>query len=41
MQFKTGNFSYFQTNYGFQQSGRIVNALYGPLIAYILGGILF
>lgn len=40
MQFKTGNFSYFQTNYGFQQSGRIVNALYGPGLAYFLGGLL-
>ncbi|MHC9537685.1 MFS transporter [Dellaglioa sp. BT-FLS60] len=37
MQFKTGNFSYFQSNYGFQQSGRIVNALYGPGVAYFLG----
>lgn len=40
MQFKTGNFSYFQSNYGFQQSGRIVNALYGPGFAYFLGGLL-
>ncbi|MDK1724742.1 MFS transporter [Dellaglioa algida] len=40
MQFKTGNFSYFQTNYGFQQGGRIVNALYGPGFAYVLGGLL-
>lgn len=40
MQFKTGNFSYFQTNYGFQQGGRIVNALYGPGFAYLLGGLL-
>ncbi|MHC9537688.1 MFS transporter [Dellaglioa sp. BT-FLS60] len=40
MQFKTGNFSYFQSNYGFQQSGRIVNALYGPGFAYLLGGLL-
>lgn len=37
MQFKTGNFSYFQTNYGFLQSGRIINALYGPGFAYLLG----
>lgn len=37
MQFKTGHFNYFQTNYGFQQTGRIVNALYGPGFAYGLG----
>lgn len=30
MQLKNGNFSYFLSLYGFQQSGRIVNALYGP-----------
>lgn len=40
MQYKTGNFSYFQMNYGFMQGGRIVNALYGPGFAYILGGLL-
>lgn len=40
MQFKTGNFNYFQTNYGFQQSGRIINAVYGPGFAYLLGGLL-
>lgn len=40
MQIKTGNFSYFQTNYGFNQSGRIFNALYGPLFAYINGFVL-
>ncbi|MGM0216653.1 hypothetical protein [Enterococcus sp. AZ109] len=34
MQIKHGNFEYFLTFYGFQQSGRIVNALYGPLWAY-------
>ncbi|WP_137597764.1 6-pyruvoyl-tetrahydropterin synthase-related protein [Paucilactobacillus kaifaensis] len=33
------NFSYFQTSYGFQQSGRIINGLYGPYFSY-LGGIL-
>ncbi|WP_252902465.1 hypothetical protein [Paucilactobacillus hokkaidonensis] len=33
------NFSYFQTNYGFQQSGRIINGLYGPYFSY-LGGLL-
>ncbi|MFD0897638.1 hypothetical protein [Loigolactobacillus binensis] len=34
------NFSYFQTNYGFQQSGRIINALYGPYFAYLSGVLL-
>lgn len=37
MQWKTGNFSYFQTNFGFQQSGRVINAVYGPLFAYLNG----
>ncbi len=37
MQIKNGNFEYFITLYGFQQSGRIVNALYGPLWAYLNG----
>lgn len=41
MQIKTGNFSYFQANYGFSQSGRIVNAMYGPIWGYVLGFILF
>lgn len=36
-QIKTGNFQYFITMYGFQSSGRIVNALYGPLVAYFHG----
>ena len=30
MQLKNGNLSYFLSLYGFQQSGRIVNALYDP-----------
>lgn len=34
------NFSYFQSNYSFQQSGRIINAVYGPLFAYLNGIIL-
>lgn len=34
------NFSTFQMNYGFEQSGRIVNALYGPLFSYAAGFIL-
>lgn len=37
MQIKTGIFSIFQTNFTFQQSGRIINAIYGPLFAYFNG----
>lgn len=37
MQIKHGNFQYFISMYGFQSSGRIVNALYGPFMAYIQG----
>ncbi|KRN29835.1 hypothetical protein [Liquorilactobacillus mali] len=37
MQIKNGNFQYFISTYGFQQSGRIVNALYGPIFAYLQG----
>lgn len=37
MQIKHGEFNYFATFYGFQQSGRIVNAFYGPLWAYFNG----
>ncbi|KRO09557.1 hypothetical protein IV59_GL000518 [Paucilactobacillus hokkaidonensis] len=36
-QIKTGNYSYFQTLYGFNGSARIVNALYGPYLAYLMG----
>ena len=36
-QIKTGNFSYFISLFGFQQSGRIVNAVYGPLFSYLQG----
>ncbi|MFD2728003.1 hypothetical protein [Enterococcus camelliae] len=39
MQIKHGNFQYFLSIYGFQASGRIVNALYGPLMAYIQGAL--
>lgn len=39
MQLKEGNFSPFISLYGYQQSGRIVNALYGPLFAYLQGGL--
>ena len=41
LQLKNGNFSYFLSLYGFQQSGRIVNALYGPFFAYLQGGLIF
>lgn len=37
MQIKHWNFSYFISIYGFQQSGRIVNAVYGPFFAYFQG----
>ncbi|CAO1610385.1 hypothetical protein [Brochothrix thermosphacta] len=37
MQIKTGNFQYFISMFGFQESGRIVNAFYGPLFAYLQG----
>ncbi|KAF1306013.1 hypothetical protein [Candidatus Enterococcus willemsii] len=37
MQIKEFNFQHFVSMYGFQQTGRIVNALYGPLFAYIQG----
>ena len=40
MQLKNGNLSYFLSLYGFQQSGRIVNVLYGPFFAYLQGGLI-
>ncbi|MGX7031752.1 hypothetical protein [Pediococcus argentinicus] len=39
-QIKYNKFSYFQSNFGFDKSGRLVNALYGPYFAYVLGFIL-
>ncbi|HGF8061483.1 TPA: hypothetical protein QFQ19_002294 [Enterococcus faecium] len=36
-QIKHGDFHYFPSLYGFQQSGRIVNAVYGPFFAYLQG----
>ncbi|WP_158006623.1 hypothetical protein [Floricoccus penangensis] len=36
-QIKEKNFQYFISMYGFEQSARIVNALYSPYIAYIHG----
>ncbi|WP_395320068.1 MFS transporter [Fructilactobacillus frigidiflavus] len=40
MQIKHHNYSYFMSNYGYRQSGQIVNALYGPYMTYLLGFIL-
>ena len=40
-QLRKHNFSWFQSIYGFNQSGRIVNAVYGPLFAYCNGLLLF
>ncbi|NSR33455.1 cell division protein [Enterococcus faecalis] len=40
MQQKTGTYNYFQSVYGFQQSGRIINAVYAPDFSFILGGLL-
>lgn len=40
MQLESHKFSYFQSNYGFNQTGRIINALYGPVLAYVGGAIL-
>ena len=40
MQIRHHNFNFMQSNYGFSQSGRVVNALYGPLGTYLLGGLL-
>lgn len=39
-QIQQGNWSYFQSNYSFQQSGRVINAVYGPLFAYLNGVLL-
>lgn len=36
-QIRTGTFSYFISIFGFQQSGRIVNAVYGPIFSYLQG----
>ncbi|MGM0340116.1 hypothetical protein IGK47_003224 [Enterococcus sp. AZ007] len=37
MQIKNGNIHYFLTTFGFQQTGRIINPFYGPLMAYVQG----
>lgn len=39
MQIKNHNFSYYQMNYGFNQTGRIINGLYSPFFAYLMGGL--
>lgn len=39
-QIKNHNFSYFQMNYSFNQTGRIINGFYGPFFAYLMGGLL-
>ena len=36
-QIRNGNLSWFMTLYGFNQSGRVINALYGPVFAYLNG----
>lgn len=41
MQMKTGNFNYFMSNFGFFQSGRVVNAVYGPFFGYVQGLLMF
>ncbi|CYZ25234.1 major facilitator superfamily permease [Streptococcus suis] len=40
IQIKSGDFSYIMSLHGYQQSGRIVNALYGPYLAYLQGALL-
>lgn len=40
MQIKTGKFNYFQANFGFDQTGRVVNAIYGPIVSYLSGALL-
>lgn len=37
MQIKTGHYSFFQQFFTLNNSGKIVNALYGPLVAYFQG----
>ena len=36
-QIQQGSWSYFQSNFSFQQSGRVINAVYGPLFASLNG----
>ncbi|MHC9001263.1 hypothetical protein [Enterococcus bulliens] len=37
MQLKTGNFNYFLSIFSFQTTARMINALYGPVMAYLQG----
>lgn len=37
MQIQNGTFNYFQSLYGFNQSGRVINAMYGSDFAYLNG----
>ncbi|MTV81834.1 hypothetical protein [Secundilactobacillus folii] len=39
-QIKTGHYNYFLMNFGFDETGRIVNALYGAVMAYLQGALL-
>lgn len=39
-QIKTWHFNYFQSNFGFQQAGRIITPMYGPMFSYIFGLVL-
>ena len=36
-QINTGNFNYYQSLYGFNSSGRIINAFYGWDFAFVMG----
>lgn len=40
MQIEHGTFNYFQSMYGFNGNGRIINAVYGPIFAYLAGALL-
>lgn len=40
MQIQTGHFNYFQSLFGFNQSGRVINAMYGADFAYFAGFVL-
>lgn len=40
MQIQTGHYNYFQSLFGFNQSGRIINSMYGADFAYFAGAIL-
>lgn len=40
MQLKTLHFHYFVSDFGFNQSARVINAVYGPFSSYIYGAVL-